>query len=219
VSFEPRKFDVKKGETAVGKVVLYIPDDPKLVGRRFQVMLRLHGDPSQGSLLSVGLKPRLLFSIWGKEEPSGEARVVDFPQKMAQVRPYELGSAQGQMVFDCGTLTARNHWEEEMTYEVVQDPEAIRRIDIRADGTPLPDPSWVMVHPQVLVLPRYAKAKFAVAVRLPIAPEHFGRTYVTALRMVARRKGARDVDVYNKVRVIVPPLPLSATVTGARSVK
>jgi hypothetical protein len=39
--------------------------------------------------------------------------------------------------------------------------------------------------------------------------------YVAALRTVAKRKGQRDLEIYNKVRIVVPKVVLSATATGS----
>lgn len=214
VSFEPRAFTLSPGGTSVGKVVLYIPDDPALVGRRFQVMLHLHTDTSQPGLLGVGLKPRFLFTVKAKGDRPD--RVVVNPSPLARLLPYEFGAATGSLFFDCGKVKAENFQGEELTYEVMPAVEGIRRITVDPGETPLPDPAWLETSPRVLVLQPYTSGEFAVTARLPVTPEVFGKTYVTALHAVARRASAKPVEVWNKVRIIVPALPLSATGTGGR---
>lgn len=214
VSFEPRVFDLKPGDTAAGKLVLYVPDDPNLVGRKFQVMLLLHADPGAGSVLSIGLKPRFLFTVAAAKAGAAEKpRVVNTPRPLAWVKPYLVGGGEPRIVFDAEPLNAENHWEDEMTYEVVRDREAVKHIALRPDETVLPDPAWVEVLPQVVVLPPGGKADLAVSVRLPLSAEHLGKTYASVIHTVARRKGQPAVDSYNKVRVSVPPL-LTETGTG-----
>lgn len=217
VGFEPRSVEIGPGQTASVKVALYTPDDPAQAGRRYQAMLWLHADATKGSMLAVGLKPRLLFSLASKDAKAGSVRVENAPQFLAKTLPYLVVAEPGAMVFPCGTITAGNPWDEEMTYEVVRDPGAIRKIDVDPGETPVPDPAWVEVLPQAVVLPGRSKAELAVTARIPIAAEHFGRVYVAALRTVARRKGQKDVDVFNKIRIEVPKMALTATATGGMS--
>ena len=213
VGFEPRSVEVPPGQTATVKAVIYVPDDPALIGRRFQVMLHLHADPSGGTIMSIGLKPRLMFSVTGS---GGAAKpsVINAPVPKAWLTPYNVKTERAELTVACGTLEAMNMFNEEMTYEVTVDPGAIAKIDRNADETPLPDPAWVAVVPPVLILRPYTKAEMAVTARLPIASEHFGKAYVAALRTVARRKGEKPVEVFNRVRIVVPALALSGTVTA-----
>jgi hypothetical protein len=91
----------------------------------------------------------------------------------------------------------------------------VKRIEVREDETPVPDIGWLDVRPQVMVLAPYSRAEFAVTMRIPIAPEHFGKLYVAALRTVSKRKGQKPVETTNKVRAVVPSLTgWSATRTG-----
>jgi len=205
VGFEPRVFDLKPGEKAVGKAVLYVPSDSALAGRRFQVMLQLHADAGGGSPLAIGLKPRLMFSVAdrGAAEPP---RVVNAPPPLAWIKPFSAAATEGRMTFTAEPLTAENYWPEELSYEAVADRDALAHADLRPGETPLPDPSWVEISPGTLVLPAYGRSTIAVTVRLPIAAEHFGRTYVVALRTVARRASHPPVSTYNVVRVVVPAL-------------
>lgn len=219
VQFEPNVSEVRPGEASVGKMVIYVPDDPALVGKRFQVAVTLRADPAPGSNLAFGLRPRVMFSVAGKKPKDGP-EVISNPVPLARILPYETGGDRGSIVVSCGTLKAENNFKEEMVYEVVKDPEAIKRITVRSDETPLPDLEWLEVSPPVMVLQGMARAEMALTARLPIAEEHFGKMYVVALRTVARRKGQKPVDVYNKVRIIVPKLPtLGRTDTGKPATK
>lgn len=216
VGFEPRTHEVKVGQTATGKVVLYVPDDPALVGRRFQVALRLGTDPGAGAMLSVGVRPRLLFSVAPRDAKAAPL-VQDAPRPLARLMPYETGTTVGFMTFECGKVTAENQWPEEMAYEVVPDPEAVKRVTVKPHETALPDPGWLETSPQALVLSRYSRGEFLVTARIPLSAEHFGRTYVGALHTRATRKGQKPVDTYNLMRVIVPSFSVTGAISGTVS--
>jgi len=219
VGFEPRTVTVGPGETKTVKAVLYIPEDPALVGHRFQVMLFIHSDASKGSMVSIGLKPRLLFSVAGKAEAAG-TKLVNNPQFLARVIPFAMKAKAPEMVFDCGMLEAQNPWDEEMTYEFVRDPEAFKKAGVGEGETPFPDLSLIDVSPPVLILRPHTRAEMAVTARLPVSQEYFGRVYGAALRFSAKRAGAKTVEVFNKVHIVVPnPVAMSGTVTGAPRAK
>jgi hypothetical protein len=203
IGFEPRVFDLPPGGTASGRVVVYAPADPALAGRRFQAMLHLHSDPGAGSLLSIGLKPRLLFSIAGGAAPSGP-RVENTPRPLAWIKPYAAAAPAGCMLFQAEPFTVENYWDEPMTYDIRADRDAARHVDLRPGETALPDPAWIEVAPSTIVLPPYGRAEVRAAARIPIAGEHFGRTYLAALHAVARRPGHPPVDAYNAVRIVIP---------------
>jgi hypothetical protein len=204
VSFEPRVFDLQPGGKARGKTVLYLPADQALAGRRFQVMLLLHADPSSGSVLSLGLKPRLLFTVAKPGTTAATPRVVDTPRPLAWVKPFAVEAPTGRLVFAAEPLTAENPWEEPMTYEVVRDPGAMAHVALRDGEEPLPDPEWLEVRPSAAVLAPYARTDFAVEARLPFSRSLFGRTFVGAVHTVARRAGQPPVDSWNEVRIHVP---------------
>ncbi len=215
ISFEPRSFSLTPGGKASGKIVLYIPDDPKLVGRRFQATLRLGTDPGRG-VVSVGLRPRFLFSIQGRGKRQGEPKLVNLPPVFARIQPYEIASNKAVISVDLAAVLAENPWPEEMTYEYAPDPKSMGKIQIGPAETPIPDLSWVEVRPQVLVLGPTKNGEFSLTARIPVAPEHFGKYYVMPFHAVARRKGAKDVHVYNKIRVVVPELAFSVTASGKK---
>jgi hypothetical protein len=215
ISFEPRNFEVNPTQTASGKLVIFIPDDPALVGKRFQVMLHIHSDASEGGMMAIGLMPRLMFSIAGKEQANSPPKVVSNPSVLARMTPFETASDGAWILVPCGTFKVENNWSDPITYEVLVDPGAVKRIDMRADETLLPDPSWLEISPPVVVLPRTSRTELAATARLPFSSEHFGKVYVAALRTVAKRKGQRDLEIYNKVRIVVPKVVLSATATGS----
>ena len=222
LSFNPKMVEVKPGETGKVVMTLFVPDDPALAGKRYQVMLQVQASPEEGVVV-LGLKPRLMFTVAESKPPRGEkpkVKVTLNPQVLARITPYEAAGKTGVMVFDCGTIKAENPWDEPMTYEAFSDPGSIGRIDVAPHEIPVTDPSWLEVNPRVLVLHSQSRAEMAVTARVPIAAEHFGKNYVAALRTVATRKGQRPVEVFNKVRIMVPdPVALSGTVTGAAKAK
>lgn len=206
VSFDTKVHDIEPGGTAKTNVVLFVPDDPSLAGRKFQVMLVLKADPGEGSIMAVGLTPRLLFTVRDKDSEKKKVKVFLNPQVKARVTPYEVVGKEGEIVFRCEAMTAENPWDEVMTYEVIPDNGAITRISVMPHEIVLPDAGWIETSPRIVVLQRYTKAEIAVTARLPLDAVHFGKQYATALRSVVKRKGHEDVEVFNKVTLVVPAL-------------
>jgi hypothetical protein len=214
VSFEPRQFSVTAGGSAAGKMVLYIPDDPALVGKRFQVMLYLHGAPKESPSMGVGLSPRVLFSVRAPGAHGGDPK-VDTSPRYPKMTPLEAGSKPPVLTVECTPFTVENIYQDaEQTYEVSSDPAALRKVPVRGDETAIPDPAWIELIPRAIVLGPMTKADIGVTARIPLSAEHFGKTYAAGIHTVSTYKG-KKTDLYNKVRIVVPALGLTRTLTGA----
>jgi hypothetical protein len=212
VQFEPREFTVSANGHARSRVVLYIPEDEKLTGRKFEVSIFIRGVPVESPSVGVGLKPRLYFTVAGRDRP-GMVVKLDAAPKFPRITPFELGSREGTMHFSPGTFTAQNQSGETMLYEIRPDASALGKTGA-GGGELLPDLSWVNVRPSSLVLAPWGSAQVAVEVDLPIDSRHFGKAYVVPLHSVATRKSAPPVDVYNRVVVVVPDPMKKETGTG-----
>lgn len=215
VGFEPRTIEIKPGETVTAKAVIYAPDDPAYVGKRFQAMVFIHPVEGAGAVgVAVGLKPRLMFSIAPKGGTPGP-KVTDFPRKLALVRPYATGGRGQEVVVACEPVVAENHQDATVTYEFVPMEAPAKRLDLRP-GETLMDPGWVEVIPRTAILPSLKGTQFDVRVHIPIAADNFGKTFVGPLHFVATRTGEKPVDVWNAVRAVLPALvPTTATATGS----
>ena len=84
---------------------------------------------------------------------------------------------------------------------------------MRADETPIPDPAWIEFSPPAVVLGTMTKAAIGVTARIPVAPEHFGKTYVAGVHTVSTHAG-KKTDLYNRVRIVVPAIEMTRTVAG-----
>lgn len=205
VSFEPRTFVLAPRQTATGKMVLYIPDDPSLVGKRFQVMLSLHGSPKESPTLGVGVMPRVMFSL--RASGPGATPMVDHSPRYPKLGPYEIAGKEATLVVPCGSLWAENIFENgELTYEVAADPSALKHLEIRRDETPLPDHAWLELNPRAVVLAPMTKAEIQVTARVPFAAAHVGKTYAAGIHGVSVSKDGRRQDLWNKVRIEIPAL-------------
>lgn len=215
VGFEPRTIEIKPGETVTAKVVIYAPDDPAYVGKRFQTMLYIHPVEGAGAVgIAVGLKPRLMFSIVPKGKAPGP-KVTDFPRKLALVRPYSTGGVAQEVVVECEPVVAENHQDAPVKYEFVPMEAPPKRLDLRP-GETLMDPGWVEVIPRTAILPSLKGTQFTVRVHVPLVAGNVGKTFVGPLHFVATRAGEKPVDIWNAVRAVMPALvPVTATTTGA----
>ncbi len=59
----PDTLDLEPQQTRAADMSLAIPNDPALLGKRFQVTFWTHTMPREGELLAFGLKSRIIFSI------------------------------------------------------------------------------------------------------------------------------------------------------------
>jgi len=77
VSVAPETLTLFAGQSASADVSILVPDDEKLMGRRFQAIVWSHTLPDPNDLISVGLKSRIIFSVdterdTGSTLPTGE---------------------------------------------------------------------------------------------------------------------------------------------------
>jgi hypothetical protein len=213
IQFEPRDFTISPGGRGSSRVVIYTPDDTRLTGRKFEAALFIRGVAAESPSVGVGLKPRLYFSLAGRDRPDLVV-TMDAAPRFPRVTPFESGVREGTMRFVAGHFTAQNQSGESMVYEIKADAAAIR--DSGDGGAELlPNLAWVTVRPQTLVLPPWGSSLVGVEVNLPIEARFFGRAFVVPIHSVASRPGARPVDLYNRVVLVVPD-PGKIAATGGR---
>lgn len=212
VSFEPRELTLPPGGRGSVRVVLYTPDDPALTGKKYVVSLWARGIPIESPSVGVGLRPRLYFTLAGKDRP-GMVVKLDTNPKFPRLMPFEIASSEAVMRFSCGAFNTQNQFGEEVVYELTVDRAAAGRVGA-SSAQVIPDASWVHLHPSTLVLAPWAQGDVQVSVEMPFQAGHFGRAYVIPIRATARRRGAPPVDVFNRVSVVVPD-PLKQARGGA----
>ena len=214
IGFEPREMEVAIGATLYSKAVIYVPDDPSLVGRRFQAMVRTHPVGPVAGGVAVALLTRLEFRVAGKNATLQGVTLTNSPQKLAAARPYESGGQADRVVAECRPVSLENEQDEPMTYDYEAVPDG--QIPVLQAGESRLDPGWIEVWPRTVVLPPRQKAQVAITVRIPVAAGQFGAILVGALQFTATRKGHPPVRVRNAVRVTVPAVPpaMSGAFTG-----
>ncbi len=212
IGFEPREFTVEPGRTATGKVVLYLPDDPAHIGKRYQAMLLLRTDSNESGMVRMGLRPRLLFSVGPRAGEGGGARLAN-PVPFGRIQPYSLVTADASIVLACGSFEFENPRATEMACELFADPASAERIDLGRADVLARDASWVEFSPHAVVLAPGTKAQVAVTARVPVAAEHLGRTYVMPVRSTVRFKGEPPVEGFNKVQFRIPAVAAGSATT------
>ncbi len=88
----PDTLALSSHETRAVELQLTIPNDPSLLGRRFQITFWTHTLPREDSMLAYGLKSRVIFSIAAtadstEETPNGDIAVALEP---AEIRLRDL---------------------------------------------------------------------------------------------------------------------------------
>jgi hypothetical protein len=85
-SVTPDTLEMAPREMKAAEMILEIPDDEKLFGRKFQVMFWSHTLPLPGELLAYGLKSRVIFTIDVSREEEGSAPAGDLSLSLEPAR-------------------------------------------------------------------------------------------------------------------------------------
>ena len=102
-SATPDMLELEPGKTVASDMSLAIPNDPSLLGRRFQVGFWTHTMPREGEMVAHGLKSRVIFTIAptpddSEQQPTGDMSVTLQPAEVrlsgvAPGRDYRIESA------------------------------------------------------------------------------------------------------------------------------
>jgi hypothetical protein len=102
-SATPETLEFAPNQTRAAELILTIPDDERLFGRKFQAIFWSHTLPREGDMLAYGLKSRVIFTIDREREeegvhPTGDLSITLQPAqvqlgRVAPGRTYRLEEA------------------------------------------------------------------------------------------------------------------------------
>lgn len=194
----PNRFTLGPKASASSDVIVEIPNDPKLVGRHFEVILWAHTDPKRhkkegvAMLIQTGLRSRFRFSV-GTMGPASLQREKAL-KKLATinanfsvspdnhfVQNVPLGSAVDLKTLKKTSLKVINESD---------DPIKLRFDSISTDENILPqagyvftpDPKWMTVSPAVMLIPGNSIKELRLTVNIPDKPEYRDKKYMFLMR-------------------------------------
>lgn len=176
------------GPKAVGffDLLLSIPDDPKLMGRHFQVTVKAKGG---GGLFGVAVENRVRISIGpGPESLKAEKKKKAMQQLDFDVTPRELyltGVSVGKP-WDARKMAKKsiriaNYAADELSIRL----EAAAwddRFQLPEGYEPIPDTAWLRLKPDIVTVGAEEIGQASVIVTVPDDEKHKGKKYAAMIR-------------------------------------
>jgi hypothetical protein len=168
-------------------LLLTVPDDPKLVGKHFQVQVRMKGTGE--SMLGLAIENKVRFSVGpGPDELKEEKRRKQMQQLDFDVTPksltltgVSLGRAWDSRKEARKTIRVANYAPDPLA--LVLAVEGWSPGAATPDGyEPIPDPSWVKVRPSTVTVGADEIGTAALVVEVPDKPENRGRKWAAVVR-------------------------------------
>jgi hypothetical protein len=184
VKVDQGTFTVAPGREAVTDLIISIPNDPKLLGRRFQADIWTHSVDHRAYL--VGLKSRLLIHV-DSTPPSEEElkkkfvdeRLADLDFSISPMNAEAVGVQIGREV-DLRkehklVIKVVNPNDRTLNFRVRSIPVAESMILAPAGYTEARDPSWLKADKDVVKIEGSSIASLGLKLTIPNEPELRGR--------------------------------------------
>ncbi len=209
ISLSQSSFTVYPNMDAATDVIISVPNDEKLLGRRF--VAYLWTESQNKGFLGVGLKSRLLISISSKK-PTAEELKKKFVEKTLgnlnfSFAPMEI-MAQNEIPLGKrvelkdfkADLRLSNPNEEAYHFHV--QPVGIWETSIAAPGgyAPAPDPKWLVVPRPDFKADAYSFTPLNLQLNIPDKPEYHGKSFILILRAEILEEG---IPAYSYAKILL----------------
>ncbi len=193
-------FTVFPNMDAATDVFIHIPNDPKLLGRRF--IAYLWTESQNKGFLGVGLKSRLLLSI-SSEKPTA----AELKKKFIETGTANLNFSFAPMEVMAGNVPTGKTVKlskfkadlklanpNEAAYHFRLTPVGLweTSISVPSGFVPAPDPKWLIAPKPVFVAEPYSFNPLGLKVRIPNKPENRGKSFMLILRAEILEQNAPD---------------------------
>ncbi len=193
-------FTVFPNMDAATDVFIHIPNDPKLLGRRF--IAYLWTESQNKGFLGVGLKSRLLLSI-SSEKPTA----AELKKKFIETGTANLNFSFAPMEVMAGNVPTGKTVKlskfkadlklanpNEAAYHFRLTPVGLweTSISVPSGFVPAPDPKWLIAPKPVFVAEPYSFNSLGLKVRIPNKPENRGKSFMLILRAEILEQNAPD---------------------------
>jgi hypothetical protein len=216
----PNRFHLGPKASAATDVILQIPNDPKLIGRHFEVILWVHSDPKKdllpngGVLFQVGLRSRFRISV-GTPGPEALQR-EKLLKKLATINTnfsinpdtlYVADLPMGKMI----DLKA----EKRASFKVVNQGDesvALRFKSVPADPNispqagyeNAPDPKWLEILTPAMSIPGNSVKEIKTRVHIPDDAKYRGKKYMFLI-LTTLSDDSLPLEYHNMLYVAVNP--------------
>ena len=192
ISVEPQSF-------AVSDLVIKIPDDKTLLGRKFQVNIWFYISSVEGEsgLLSMtpGVEGSLLFSI-SAEVKKQKVKPVDLSFELSPAEVYKVVTSTDNFV---GSVEIKNMSKKTVLYEITQANPKDMNIHIKEGYELLPENFSLLVVPNRLKIKEGSSKKFDIFCVSKLSSQYIGKKYFGLVEIKTTSKGisgSKFVKVY-----------------------
>ena len=199
----PDTFDLEPQQTRAVEMSLAIPNDPALLGKRFQVTFWTHTLPRAGELVAYGLKSRIIFSISptadaADVQPVGELSLSLLPAEL-KVRALASGKSYRLEQASWVPLKVRNTSNHRVSVELHAMSFESAGATLRADDAELLEAAKVRLEPDSLTLEPGEERTITGAVTMsPGKPSH-GKNLVCVISAAVSGQ-AVQTQIYSRLR-------------------
>lgn len=170
-------------------ILLTIPDDPKLVGRSFQVQVLARSVSTDGSVLGAAVQGRIRVSIGkGPQSVQEEKRKKAMQQLDLDVSPKDLylvgvtpGKAWDSRKEAKKSIRVANFAPDTLNLRLTPE-KWDRRFPLPAGFEEMPDPSWIRVSKATVTVESEEIGLASLIVTVPDKPEHRGRRWAATVK-------------------------------------
>ena len=188
VKLDQHTFDVQPNHEAVTDIIISIPNDPKLLGRRFEADIWARTKSKVGAF-AVGMESRLLIQVASTPPTEKELKEKFVNQKLANL-DFTLFPTVG-IATDVPMGVDFNLWKERKIGIKIVNPND-QALHFRIRSIPNfeallnmpngfeepPTPNWVKPEEGVVVIPGNSIKETALIINIPDDPRYRGKSYL-----------------------------------------
>lgn len=183
VKVVPNEFSISAGGVNRSDIIVNIPNDPDLIGKRYQVMI--WGHTVDDGFLGIGVRLRVRFDIGTRYSSlkieDSQVKMEPFARHIGEVpvgKKINL-SQSGDFVFK--VINLKDH-EIELTQ--VKDYKKMNQVSPE-NYEAVEDISWIKISPKKMKIASKSEKLLKVSLKVPKKKEYRGRNFSALLRFSA----------------------------------
>lgn len=208
ISLQRTSFTVPGNMEAVTDVIINIPNDESLLGRRFCAYINTQTENK--SAMGVGLKSRLLLEI-SSQKPTDEELKAKFVQKRLANLNFHLSPMEAvitnvtpgrsEKATDAGKdIVLVNPNAEQYTFRVQPVPVWETSISVPPGFAAATDPKWLKIKNPIIKMKPYSMQPLRLFIEIPPGDLHKGKRYMLILRAEIMEQ---DIPAYAFMKIFV----------------